>query len=526
MDFKIHSGGGPARKWDDVRFGTVRAIVVALMFAVFAVMPPFLTGAFFVSMRADIGFGPGGLGLAIGLFFLTSSAMSMTAGSFVERLGVRLSLSLGALLSAVSLFSISMSTSYRAVIIAFVIGGIANSVTQPGVGALLAVRIPQARLGLAFGIKQAGIPAATLLGGILVPTAAAAFGWRLTIGALAASSFLAAILMWQSGERSAVRRQRGMSVRAVDNFQALLIISFGLAFGSGAATAFGTFLVGAAVHTGFSEATAGGLLAFGSLLGLSMRVFVGWLADFLPMRSRYGAIISLIVAGIPGYLLFILESPIAYTVGTTIAFLAGWSWTGLAQYVVVSQNPSTPALATSILQTGSSLGAGSGPLIFGAVVQAAGYQWAWTLAAVCAAISALLVQVGRLRLRRERLKKMVEVTHSVMHPPLAEDGFEPAGEGVARQVVVVGDVSCDVLRMGPRSTYVGQRPFVRGLLRNIGSEPVQFSLDGDDQMHDGGEWRFVLRCRTWQVSNPGPSVAYVVKAEHQILQESDARSTS
>lgn len=508
-----------------MRFGTLRAIAVALMFAVFAVMPPFLTGAFFVSMGAEIGFGPGGLGLAIGLFFLTSSAMSMTAGSVVERLGVRLSLSLGALLSAISLGSIALSTSYGAVVFAFVVGGVANSVTQPGVGALLAVRIPQARLGLAFGIKQAGIPAATLLGGILVPTTAAAFGWRLTIGALAASSFVAAVVMWRSGDRSAVRKQRRLSVRAVDNLQALLIISFGLAFGSGAATAFGTFLVGAAVHTGFSEATAGGLLAFGSLLGLAMRVFVGWLADFWPMRSRYGAIIGLILAGIPGYLLFILESPVAYVLGTAIAFLAGWSWTGLAQYVVVSQNPSTPALATSILQTGSSLGAGSGPLIFGIVVQAAGYQWAWTLAAVCAAISALLVQVGRLRLRRERLEKMVEVTRSVMRSPMAEPEFKPAMDGVDRQVVVLDGVSCEVLRMGPRSTYVGERPFVRGLLRNFGSEPVQFSLDGDAQVYERSEWRFVLRCRTWQVSNPGKAIAYVVKAEHRILQESDAGGT-
>ncbi len=56
--------------------------------------------------------------------------------------------------------------------------GIANGISQPAVNLLLARGIPRARQGLAFGVKQGAVPAASSLGGIAVPILGLTVGWQ------------------------------------------------------------------------------------------------------------------------------------------------------------------------------------------------------------------------------------------------------------------------------------------------------------------------------------------------------------
>lgn len=517
------------RAVDDGATGTAQSsvgpILRALVFAVFAVMPPFLTGAFSVGIRADVGFGPGALGGAIGLFFISSSLLSVTGGATVERFGPRVGLAIGATLSAISLASIALAPRYAVVLLAMVIGGGSNSITQPAVGALLSQRIPAGRLGLAFGIKQAGIPGATLLGGILVPTVAASLGWRATMGMLAASALIGAVVVLRSkkDEQGVVRARA--SVRSMDEFRSLVILSVGGALGSGAATSLGTFLVGASVATGFSEASAGLLLAVGSLVGLGVRVLLGWIADLRPSRSRYGAIVGLMVLGIPGFLLFTVEVPAAYVVGTMIVFLFGWSWAGLFQYAVVSQNPATPALATGVLQTGMSMGAGSGPLLFGLVVQLGGYQAAWAMAATLAGLSAVTVQAGRVHLRRTRERNsavyLSELEEHVTSgdetsgdETSGDEGFIEAADGVDVRTFRTQNLDVTLLRVAPGAEYVAPVPTRTGTLLNLGDHDVELELNGERQLCAGGMYRTVPGYRRWRVANPGAVEIRVVRVEH------------
>ena len=496
--------------------GTVGPILRALVYAVFAVLPPFVTGAFSVSIRADVGFGPGALGGAIAVYFFTSSLFAVTGGQAVERLGPRISLSVGALLSGLSLASIALAPRYAVVIVAMMLGGLSNAITQPGVGALLSQRIPPGRLGLAFGIKQAGIPGATLLGGVLVPTAAAAFGWRPTMGMLGALALVGSVTILRTpGDGSGVVRRRP-SVRTMEEFRPLAILAVGGALGSGAATALGTFLVGASVATGFFTESSGGLLlAFGSLLGLVMRVVLGWLMDVRPTRSRYGLIVVLLVLGLPGFLLFTIELPATYIVGTFIAFVAGWSWAGLAQYAVVSQNPATPALATGVLQTGMSLGAGTGPLLFGLVVQVGGYRAAWVVAASMAALSAVIVQFARVDLRRTRERNAEAFLSQLGELEVDDAGFTPLADGVDVQRRLTADLDVTVLRLAPGADHVAQVPTRTGMVLNMGAHDIELELNGERQLCAGGLYRAVPGFRRWRVANPGPVPVLVARVEHR-----------
>jgi len=78
---------------------------------------------------------------------------------------------------------------------------------------------------------------------------------------------------------------------------------------------------------------------------------------------------------------------------------SGWRCSrcpGLLNYTVVLLNPSAPAAATSISQTGVYAGGCLGPLVFGPVAAHAGYPEAWVSAAVAMLLAAgLMLLAGR-----------------------------------------------------------------------------------------------------------------------------------
>jgi predicted MFS family arabinose efflux permease len=71
----------------------------------------------------------------------------------------------------------------------------------------------------------------------------------------------------------------------------------------------------------------------------------------------------------------------------------------LFNLAIVRANPQSPGFATSVTQTGTYVGAGLGPLLFGLIVGHAGYSWAWLATAGVAAAAAVAVLSGRSRLR-------------------------------------------------------------------------------------------------------------------------------
>lgn len=75
---------------------------------------------------------------------------------------------------------------------------------------------------------------------------------------------------------------------------------------------------------------------------------------------------------------------------------------GLFHFAIVRDNRLKAASTTGFVQTGLSLGAALGPLAFGIVAETAGYDTAWTGAAVVAVAAALIVRAGRRMVRRSR----------------------------------------------------------------------------------------------------------------------------
>jgi MFS family permease len=356
-----------------------------------AVLPVFLTGALTVQISAELGFDPSGLGLVVALYFGISALASLPAGWLVERFGSGPTsraavIGVAAVMALIGLFA----NSYAALVTILLCSAWCNVLAQLSSNLTLAQHVPASRLGLSFGLKQAAIPLATLLSGAAVPTVALTIGWRWAY-LIAAVLALGALLITP---RERVARQGGTAAREDRATAALSVIGLAAGLGAAPATALGIFLVASAADRGIDPGLAGLTLTMGSVVGLSLRLVNGWLAD-RRAGGHVAVVAGSLLLGAGGLVLLAVPGSAALVIGTILAFGLGWSWPGLLQFAVVRLNPSAPAAATSIVQVGVYGGGFVGPIGFGYLATHASFPTAWLTAAVSMLLAGVCMGVGR-----------------------------------------------------------------------------------------------------------------------------------
>ena len=383
--------------------GAGGTLLQAVTVTTLGVLPAFLVGALAVQIRDDLGIGPAEMGIAAAPLFAVSGVAARRLGRLVQRIGAARGMVASAVLAAVALGGAGLAPTFGVLIAALVVGGLSNGLAQPAANLGISRAVVPGRLGLAFGIKQCSIPAAGLIGGLAVPGIALTLGWRYAFAlgvVLAVALALWAGLTAQGPERPttgpAAAADRGTPRRG------LVLLAIGAGLAAAAATSLGVFLVDSAVESGMSPSAAGFLFAGAALLGLSIRIVLGAAMDRYPQRSPYILVANLLVIGVGGYLLLAFGSSAAFVCGALLTYAAGWSWPGLVHFAVVRDNRQGAASATGVLQTGLSLGAAVGPLLFGFLVAATSCRVGWLTAAVVALLAAGTFRLGRRSIRAAR----------------------------------------------------------------------------------------------------------------------------
>lgn len=367
-----------------------------------SVLPVFLTGALSVQLTSELGFDPSGLGLVVALYFGVSALFSLPVGMVVERVGSRLTSRIAVVGAAVLMAAIAVwARSFTSLVVLLLCSAWCNVMGQLSSNLTLARSVPERRMGLSFGVKQAAIPTATLLAGAAVPGIALTIGWRwaYAIGAVLA------LAAWTVTPSTNAEPPSSKPVKGQRATAALGVIGAASGLAAGTATALGIFLVASAVDRGVDPGMAGLVLTMGSVVGLSMRMLHGWFADRREKArreesggrgGRHIAYVSASLAlGAAGFGLLAVPGTSALIVGTVLAFGLGWAWPGLLQFAVVRLNPSAPAAATSIVQVGVYAGGFGGPIVFGTLAAHVSFPTAWTVSAVVMLVSSALMLVGR-----------------------------------------------------------------------------------------------------------------------------------
>jgi MFS family permease len=374
------------------------SMAVALVVTTSGLLPVYLTGALSVQMRGALRFGDTGLGAAVAGFFAGAVLSSVGSGYLAARRGASRMMRDSLIATGLALlFSGAFTSSWIELVVLLALAGAAFGAGQPATNLFLADSGPRHRQGLAFGVKQAAAPAATLVAGLSVPVVGVTIGWRWAFIGAGLCALTGALLV--RGGRASVDRavSRGQGLR----LRALVVLTSATTLGSAAGSALGAFVVAGAVQIGFSAGLAGVVAGAGSALGIVARIGVGDQAD-RRWRRLLWAVAMMLAGGTIGFSLLAFGQRWWFVVGIAIAFASGWGWAGLFNLAIVRAYPHAPAQATGISQMGAYLGGMLGPLAFGLVITHASYRVAWICAAATAACAAVMMLVGHGLLSAER----------------------------------------------------------------------------------------------------------------------------
>lgn len=381
--------------------GSITGVVVVTAALVLAALPLFMVGGLAVQIREEFGFGEADLGLGVTIGFVVGALTAPFGGRLADRIGPRATTYLGMSLSALALLGLGLATSGWATMVVFLcLAGLSIALTDPGLAIMVDRTVPIPRQGVAFGIKEASIPAASLVAGVAVPAIALTVGWRwaFAIGLLP----LLAILVLLPRLDVRMRAPEPVDTPTTEPLKdpprrtAILLAAAAAALATAAASGVGIFLTTSAVAMGVSEASAGILLAVGSVAGITARIGTGVMADRIG-GPQFKLIAGMLAIGALTMALGGSGNNILLIIGTLGAFTGGWAWTGLFFLSLVRTNPDRPGTVAGIGIAGLGVGNASGPYLFGLVAEGFSYGAAWLAAAIAAGVAAVLMAMARSR---------------------------------------------------------------------------------------------------------------------------------
>ncbi|MGY6500945.1 MAG: MFS transporter [Acidimicrobiales bacterium] len=376
----------------------LRVTVAASATLTVGVIPVFLVGALSSDMGADLGFGSAGTGFAITVFFAAGGLTAVMMGRVTERIGARAAMRSGVAISGVCTLALgTVVGSLWQLAVVLGVAGTAIGLIDTGGARSFADAIRSERHGLAFGAKEASVPAASMLAGVSLPLLASTLGWEwvFVVGAALAP------VVWCLVPAGRALDPTVAPAPAVDGSpdrsrrRLLVVFSVGVAFGAAASSASATLFVPAVTDAGWSSASAGLLLAAASVVSIATRLVLGWSGDAIPDRTWQLLAGSLALGASGLACLALADSGLLVPVGAIMALGAGWGWSGLAFLSAVRASPEAPAVAAGIVLTGLATGGAVGPAAFGVLADQWSYQVSWTAAALALVVAAVLAVVSR-----------------------------------------------------------------------------------------------------------------------------------
>jgi MFS family permease len=363
-----------------------RVTAVSLATMVAAIAPVHLFGALAPDFQEAFSFGDAEQGYAVAAYFAVSALLSKWGGGLSDRFGPSPTLRFGTAMAGIGVIGIILAPSYGFVVAALCVAAVGNAINQPSNNTFITSGVPAHRRGLALGIKQAAIPTSTGLAGLALPTIAVSLGWEAAyVGAaiLAAVAILAMPYVEPLVAAPAIRQRYRPS-------PLMWRVAIGAAFGAGAVSNIGAFLVRTLEEAGFSSGLAGTIQVVGSVALISSRV--GWGA-VMDRRSvnRFGFATVLLLLGTLAYPLIATGNSALVVIGALMAYGFGWSWPGVVHLATVEHNPTATGAASGVVQGGMFTGAMIGPAVFGVLADVHGFGWAWLFVAALSGVAAIMM---------------------------------------------------------------------------------------------------------------------------------------
>lgn len=360
--------------------GRYRWVVLGLGITAQAAFAALLAGlpALGPALRSEYTLSLAGFGAVLGAVTLGGMLTLVPWGLLTDRLGERLSISVGLTGAAASLAVASLGGRGLLVTMLF-LAGVLGAVVNVASGRAVMGWFSFSERGTAFGLRQAAVPLGGALASITLPAIVARNDARAGLVALAAGCFVAAVacagwLREPPGAAAVVGGRGPLRDRRV----------YRLAVGSGCLVSLQAAVIGFTVlflhdQRGLSDVAAGAVLAVIQVVGVVLRIAVGRWSDRVGRRlsllRRTAALIAVVWLVTP--LLFGL--PVGLLIPVVV--LAGaitFAWNGLSFAAAAElAEPGRSGTAIAVQQTALFAVAAVVPPLFGALASATSYRVAF-----------------------------------------------------------------------------------------------------------------------------------------------------
>nr|WP_280860263.1 MFS transporter [Pararhodobacter sp. SW119] len=331
------------------------AIITAIQ-SVLALMTRTLP-LFGLPLTLAAGIAPAAAGQMAAATSLGSMLYFLWGPAFVAGISAQRQLQGGAILTALAVL-LCLSGSWGLILLGALLIGVGYGPSAPAGSDLLMRIVPARRRGLAFSIKQAGVPVGGLAAGLILPVVAMSFGLSAALWLAAAIALSASMLLgfWSGAlarvegplRQAALPRLTELMSAPLRLFRMILgdprlrLITYaGLGLGIAQGVLFAYFPVVLTDHVGYSLAAAG--LAFALLQGLGIvgRVFLGWLSDRI---ARERAVLAFLCVASGGTMLLIAtlgpgSAPARIASLSALAGITVVSWNGVFLSLLAASAP-------------------------------------------------------------------------------------------------------------------------------------------------------------------------------------------
>ncbi len=340
-------------------------------------------GIFSRFLIEDFGISRTQLGTLAAVVALTGAFASPFMGQIADRVGGKVMAIAVFALSAIGVVGMALSPLFIVLIATGMITGIAQGAANPSTNKLIRHFIEPGRRGFVTGFKQSGVQFALFIGGLVVPTLALAYGWRVALALVALVPLVGIVLISIIIPRDApATAAAGGEVKEKVPIPTSVrwIASQGVLVGFGAGALLTYLALYAEDEVGMHVTRAGFLVSVYGLAGLISRLVLPVVSE----RGRHRAHQMLLVAAaaIVGTLLIWKGAEVSVALVWIGAAIAGTqvAWTALAMLDVITRVPQLAAgRASGFVTLGFGVGLAMGPPVFGFIVDSAGYDQAFAV---------------------------------------------------------------------------------------------------------------------------------------------------
>ncbi|MFI9050993.1 MFS transporter [Streptomyces sp. NPDC053427] len=354
-------------------------------------MPVFLPGAASSLICRQLGWGTGRIGAVLAVYWLGSLLGAYTSRRIRMPVPAESVVAVALLVTAAALGA-GAAVPGPGLWAGSALGGCVYGFSQPYTNFLLMRRCPPRRHGTAFGLKQAAVPAATLLCSVAVPLCAVPLGWWAVFagGAVVCAGYAAVLLT--RARRGSLLELSGTEGGLPWDRRLVALAAAGL-LGAVIGNSLGGFLILTLQGDGFPLGTAGFLAAGAAGLSVLVRIGAGWATDRAG-RWTWRLLGVMFATGAGGALLLAGGGAVSGVVGAVLTYTGGWGWAGLLHHVAGASYPGHEKHATAMTQMGVSLGAAVGPFAFGRLYEQL-EGGAWAVMAAVGLMALCCVAAGR-----------------------------------------------------------------------------------------------------------------------------------